>query len=100
MRQAQCANFEISGMARLLVVSRAGFYRWRRTQDGSPAITADLRDAGTHVSVSTHEVVFPLDMVDRKLDQGYLNAVWVAILPTSRTGRSQHFYARSGWFKP
>lgn len=78
--EAECARFEISRMARLLEVSRAGFYRWRtsqipvtpskqRRQDldamilahhkeskgtyGSPRIVADLRDAGVEVSVNT-----------------------------------------------
>ena len=74
MRQGQCATFEISGMARLLVVSRAGFYRWRRTQDGSPAITADLRDAGTHV-----------------IDQGYLNAVWTCDITELTHGAKSAF---------
>jgi putative transposase len=78
---AECANFEINRMARLLEVSGAGFYRWRHDQDsavsptrqrrddldamivthhqeskgtyGSPRITADLHEAGVAVSVNT-----------------------------------------------
>lgn len=80
--EAECANFEISRMARLLGVSRAGFYKWRagrrravssparqRRDDldamivtshresagtyGSPRITADLHEAGIGVSRNT-----------------------------------------------
>ena len=80
---AECANFEITRMARLLEVSRAGYYRWLDARDsvpptesaaqrrtdldamilthhreskgtyGSPRITADLHDDGVTVSVNT-----------------------------------------------
>ena len=131
--EAECANFEIVRMARLLEVSRAGFYKWRQVSSrpdlttsqqaraelqvkiighhadsdgtyGSPRITADLREAGIQVSVNTvavhmrsmglagisprtfkvrttiadHEAVFPPDLVNRKSDRGYLNAVWTS----------------------
>lgn len=75
------ANYEISRMARLLGVSRSGYYRWRGQRDGglgpqaarravldeqvrdfyvasdqvygAPRITADLHDAGVQVNVKT-----------------------------------------------
>lgn len=78
---AECANFEITRMARLLEVSSSGYYRWRAAQDrpalpseirradldakilsfhqgsngtyGAPRITLDLHEAGESVSHNT-----------------------------------------------
>ena len=128
-------------MARLLEVSRAGFYKWRKVRKrpeltttaqvradlqvkiighhkdsygayGSPLITADLHEAGIAVSVNMvaafmraiglagispatfkarttiadHEAVFAPDLVNRKFDQGCLNAVWTSDITYLRYG--------------
>ncbi len=47
--EAECANFEISRMARLLEVSRAGFYRWLSHRDSPSAAKQRRRDLSVKI---------------------------------------------------
>ena len=47
--EAECANFEISRMARLLEVSRAGFYRWRSHRDRPSVAEQRRRDLSVKI---------------------------------------------------
>lgn len=54
--EAECANFEIVRMARLLKVSSSGFYRWRASQSGAVANpSAERRDALDRAILAAHK---------------------------------------------
>ena len=48
--EAECANFEVTRMARLLDVSTAGYYRWKAAKD-RPALPSEVRRAGLDAQV-------------------------------------------------
>jgi hypothetical protein len=48
----ECANFEVTRMARLLEVSTAGYYLWRAAQD-RPALPSQVRRDAKIISFHT-----------------------------------------------
>ena len=53
--EAECANFEVTRMARLLNVSRAGFYRWRSHRDSPSVAEQRRRDLSVKILVAHKE---------------------------------------------
>lgn len=53
--EAECANFEIVRMARLLMVSRAGYYRWLSHRDRPSIAEQRRRDLSVKILVSHKE---------------------------------------------
>lgn len=54
--EAECANFEITRMARLLQVSSSGFYRWRLSRsDANPTPSAARRVVLDRAILAAHE---------------------------------------------
>ena len=51
---AECANFEVKRMARLLGVSAAGYYRWKATQGRAPLPSEQRRSARDNAIRASH----------------------------------------------
>jgi putative transposase len=72
--EAECATYEISRMARLLEVSRSGFYRWRAAKAQSPSPTevrrADLDERIVAIHAASHGTYGEPRITDELADQG------------------------------
>jgi putative transposase len=73
--EAECATYEISRMARLLEVSRSGFYRWRAARARTEPSTAEQRRADLDAKIlaihaASHGTYGEPRITDELADQG------------------------------
>nr|WP_245349651.1 IS3 family transposase [Brachybacterium fresconis] len=116
LMDAEKANFEITRMARLLGVTRQGYYAWQRRRQHGPGsraqrrtvidrktVAASMRRQGLEgISPSMFTPVTTIqdpaargfaDHAQRRWDQGRLDAIWISDITYLRTGEGWLYLA-------